>query len=147
MTLEEKIKKINKSPNTAPGQLKPLESVLPNTAVTISDFWKQVVEPMLPDYDTMKKWHNLLIDYVEKMPDPIVFMIRKGNEESRDYMETVPADALRRGFLTKTTDGYWFVYNDNDFATYMLSMVLDGDIINSIDAAELLSYLKKPNSI
>ena len=67
MTLEEKIKKINKSPNTVPGQLKPLESVLPNTAVTISDFWKQVVEPMLPDYDTMKKWHNLLIDYVEKM--------------------------------------------------------------------------------
>ncbi len=147
MTLEEKIKKINKIPHHFHGKLKPLGSVSPTHASTIAEFWRQVVDPMLPDYDTMKKWHKLLIDYVDKMPDPVVFMIRKGNEESREYMETVPADALRRGFLTKTTEGYWFVYNDNDFATYMLSMVLDGDVIDSIDAAELLSYLQTPNSI
>ena len=149
MTLEEKIKKINK-----PTKLSKLVPLSTDSAETIAEFWERVVDtPLskdglrLPDYDTMKKWHELLIDYVEKMPDPIVFMIRKGNEESKEYMETVPADALRRGFLTKTDADYWFVYNDNDFATYMLAMVLDDDIIHTLTPNELLNYLKTPNSI
>ena len=140
MTLEEKIKKINIAP--AASKLTALDS---GTSVTIKEFWEKVVEPLLPDYNTMKKWHELLIEYVSFAD--AVFMIRKGNEESKSYMETVPADALRRGFLTKTDAGYWFAYNDNDFATYMLAMVLDGDIIDTLSAKELLTYLKTPDSI
>lgn len=139
MTIADKIKKINKAPCTS--QLKILKN---GSAIDIATFWENVIEPLLPDYDVMKKWHELLITYIS-LPDA-VFMIRKGNEESKQYMETVPADALRRGFLTKTDAGYQFTYNDNDFATYMLAMVLDGDIIDTLSANDLKSYLKTPDA-
>ena len=142
MLLEEKIKKINKKPLVGSSKLVPL---LSDSAVTIKEFWEKVVEPLLPDYKTMELWHKLLIEYVS-LPDT-VFMIRKGNEESKQYVESVPADALRRGFLTKTNMGYDFVYNDNDFATYMLAMVLDGDIIGSLTAHDLKTYLQTPDAI
>jgi len=140
MTLKDKILNINKVPGTS--ILKPLHL---DSAKDIQTFWNDVVAPMLPDYDTMKKWHKLFIDYISL--SDAVFMIRKGNEESKHYIESVPADALRRGFLTKTDAGYWFTYNDNDFATYMLAMVLDGDIIDTLTPKELLRYLQTPNSI
>ena len=73
-------------------------------------------------------------------------MLRRAHDEAPAYRETVPADALRRGFLTKTDQSYWFVYNDNAFATYLLAMVLDGDIIDTLKAKDLLTYLKTPNS-
>lgn len=140
MTLEEKILNIHK--NSANSKLKPLDT---NFAKDIQTFWRDVVDPMLPDYDTMKKWHNLLIEYIS-FPEA-VFMLRRAHDESPAYKESVPADALRRGFLTKTDAGYDFVYNDNDFATYMLAMVLDGDIIDTLKSTDLKTYLKKPNSI
>ena len=140
MKLENKIKSIGKIVNTS--KLTPLDT---NSAATIEEFWDKVVGPLLPDYDVMKKWHNLLIDYIS-LPNT-VFMIRKGNEESKKYIETVKADALRRGFLTKTDSDYWFFYNDNDFATYMLAMVLDGDVIDTLTAHELLQYFKTHNAI
>ena len=139
MTIADKIQKINKAPCTS--QLKILKN---GSAIDIATFWENVIEPLLPNYDVMKKWHELLITYIS-LPDA-VFMIRKGNEESKQYMETVPADALRRGFLTKTDAGYEFTYNDNDFATYMLAMVLDGDIIDTLSANDLKSYLKTPDA-
>lgn len=140
MTLEEKILNIQKKPVTS--KLEKLES---GDADTIGEFWNAVVAPMLPDYATMKKWHDLLVEYVS-MPDA-VFMLRRAHDEATAYIENVPADALRRGFLTKTDKGYWFVYNDNAFATYVLAMVLDGDIIDSLKAKDLLNYLQTPNSV
>lgn len=139
MTLEEKILTIHK--NSATSILKPLDT---NFAKDIKTFWRNVVEPMLPDYDTMKKWHNLLVEYIS-FPDA-VFMLRRAHDEAPAYKETVPADALRRGFLTKTDRNYWFVYNDNAFATYILAMVLDRDIIDTLEAKDLLKYLQTPNS-
>ena len=139
MTLEEKIAGIHTIPLTS--KLKKLNN---DSATTIAEFWEKVVEPMLPDYDTIKKWHKLLVEYVA-IPDA-VFMLRRAHDEASAYKETVPADALRRGFLTKTDQGYWFVYNDNAFATYFLSMVLDGDIIDTLKAEDLLEYLQTPNS-
>ena len=139
MTLEEKIARIHTIPHTS--KLKKLNN---DSATTIAEFWKKVVEPMLPDPDTMKKWHKLLVDYVS-IPEA-VFMLRRAHDEAPAYQETVPADALRRGFLTKTDQGYWFVYNDNAFATYFLAMVLDRDIIDTLKAEDLLEYLQTPNS-
>ena len=49
MTIEEKIKGINITPSSS--MLKPLCS---GTAIDIETFWKDVVEPLLPDYKTMK---------------------------------------------------------------------------------------------
>lgn len=139
MTLEEKIAGIHTIPHTS--KLKKLNN---NSATTIAEFWEKVVEPMLPDYATMEKWHNLLVEYVS-IPEA-VFMLRRAHDEAPAYQETVPADALRRGFLTKTDQGYWFVYNDNAFATYLLAMVLDGDVIDTLKAKDLLAYLQTPNS-
>ena len=140
MTLEEKIKSIAVTPSTSK-----LTSLPNGAANDIATFWENVVEPLLPHYDTMKLWHKLLIEYVSF--EDAVFMIRKGNEESEQYKESVPADALRRGFLTKTDAGYDFVYNDNDFATYMLAMVLDNDIIDTLKADDLKTHLKTPDAI
>lgn len=140
MMFEEKIQTINREPEKT--MLIPLAS---DSAETIAEFWEKAIEPLLPDYTTMKKWHELLIKYVSLKGT--VFMIRKGNEESKEYMESVAADALRRGFLTKTNSDFWFFYNDNDFATYMLNMVLDGDIIDTLDEKDLLTYFKTPGSI
>ena len=139
MTIEEKIAGIHTVPLTS--KLRKLDN---NSATTIADFWKNVVEPMLPDYNTMKKWHDVLVEYVS-LPNA-VFMLRRAHDEAPAYIEAVTADALRRGFLTKTDQGYWFVYNDNDFAAYVLAMVLDGDIIDSLEAKDLLAYLQRPNS-
>lgn len=73
-------------------------------------------------------------------------MIRKGNDRSKRYMERVPDDALRRGFLTKTNDGYDFTYNDNDFATYILEMTLNNNIIGKLNENELKNHLTTPNA-
>jgi len=142
MTFDEKIKSINKL--SATSKLVKLEDAGTDSADTIADFWDNIVEPMLPDYDTMKKWHNLLVKYVS-LPET-VFMLRRAHDEAPAYKQTVPADALRRGFLTKTDSKYWFVFNDNAFATYILAMVLDGDVIDTLKAEDLLKYLQTPNS-
>lgn len=139
MTIEEKINKIS-----APSHTSVLKRLDTDSATTIAEFWSNVVEPMLPDYDTMKKWHAMLVEYVS-LPNA-VFMLRRAHDEAPAYIETVPADALRRGFLTKTDKGYWLVYNDNAFATYVLAMVLDRDIIDHLKAEDLLKYLQTPNS-
>lgn len=139
MNFEDAIKQITRNPATS--KLKELKK---DYAVDIATFWKNVIEPLLPDYYVMEKWHQLLINYIS-LKDT-VFMIRKGNDRSKRNMQNVPDDALRRGFLTKTNEGYDFVYNDNDFATYIVEMTLNDDIICELNENDLKNHLKTPNA-
>ena len=84
-------------------------------ADTVKDFWTQFVEPMLPEKEVALAWHNILMKYVSE-PDA-VFVIRAFHNVDV---------AARRGFLTKTNQGYSFFYSDNSFATYIAKMVYDG---------------------
>lgn len=139
MNFEDAIQQITRNPSTS--KLQELNNAY---AEDIETFWENVIEPLLPDYNVMEKWHKLFIKYISL--NNTVFMIRKGNDRSIRYMQRVPNDALRRGFLTKTNDGYDFTYNDNDFATYILEMTLNNNIIYGLNENELKNYLTTPNA-
>lgn len=73
----------------------------------------------------MLKWNDVLMDYV--VQPNAMFAIRNGNTARKfEY------DKLRRGFLTKTSEGYSFFYTDNFHAAYYLKMAMDG-FVPSVD--------------
>ena len=74
------------------------------SAPTIDVFWREFIEPSLPDKDAVLKWFKLLSDYVDQ--DDAVFGLRcYGNWESYKIKDDY---TLRRGFYNLTDKGYSF---------------------------------------
>lgn len=63
---------------------------------TIEDFWNVFVEPNLPCKEIVIEWHKILSKYITRFD--AVLGLRVGNAKENP----------RRGFETKTTDGYSF---------------------------------------
>ena len=83
---------------------------------TVEDFWNNFIVPRLPKKDIVLKMHDTLMKYIE-LPDA-VFPIRY---DAEDYKKL-------RGRITKTNEGYSFVYCDNEHAKYYFQMCYDGKI-------------------
>ena len=91
------------------------------SAPTIDVFWREFIEPSLPDKDAVFKWFKLLSDYVDQ--DDAVFALRcYGNWESYKIKDDY---TLRRGFYNLTDNDYSFFYTDNFFAAYFAKMAVD----------------------
>ncbi len=91
------------------------------SAPTIDVFWRDFIEPSLPDKGAIIKWFKLLNDYVDQ--DDAVFALRcYGNWESYKIKDDY---TLRRGFYNLTDDDYSFFYTDNFFAAYFAKMAVD----------------------
>jgi hypothetical protein len=95
--------------------------IQPGNDQTIDDFWKNFVDPALPDPNTVIKWFRLLSDYVDQ--NDAVFALRcYGNWKS---YKTKDNYTLRRGFYNLTDIDYSFFYTDNFFAAYFAKMAVD----------------------
>lgn len=90
-------------------------------AATIQELWEKVIKRMLPAKEVALAWHKSLMEYVKR---PDAFYVLRGYSSAK---------ALRRGFLSRTDQGYSFVYSDNDHAFYYAKMAMDG-IVASPDA-------------
>ena len=97
-------------------------------ATDIGEFWDNFIEEMMPDPSIALRWHNTLMDYVQRTD--AMFAVRFYNNAPPERY-----DDLRRGFLTKTNDGYSFFYTDNFHAAYFAKMALDGYVPSSKELA------------
>ena len=61
----------------------------------IQSFWSSFVCPLLPQKETVLKWHDVLMEYVRQ--ENAMFAIRAYNTAPKNHY-----DILRRGFLTAT---------------------------------------------
>lgn len=114
---------LNKLANINKPKVTPLSS---GNCETVEDLWNKVIYPLLPAKDVMLRWHKVLMEYV-KSPRAM-FAIRGYNTAQRDSYHQ-----LRRGFLTRTSEGYSFFYTDNFHAAYILKLAMDG-VVPSVDA-------------
>ena len=94
-------------------------------ASTVEELWDKLIISYIPSKEAIIKWHNLLLGYINK--EDATFAIRFFNNTPKDRY-----DDLRRGFLTKTNQGYSFFYTDNFFAAYFQKMAID-NFVPSID--------------
>ena len=95
-----------------------IKSITNGSAATVEQFWDTFIVPHLPDKKIVLRWHETLMEYI-KRPEAM-FAIRGFNSAGKnDY------DTLRRGFLSKTNEGYSFFYTDNFHAAYYLKMAID----------------------
>ncbi len=94
-------------------------------ASTVEELWNNLIVTYLPAKEAIIKWHNFLLNYINKKD--ATFAIRFFNTASKERY-----DDLRRGFLTKTNQDYSFFYTDNFFAAYFKKMAID-NFIPSID--------------
>ena len=121
MTLEEKldaiaktstVKRLNKYPNV-------------ETAKDFDELWKKVIEPNLPDKNTVLEWHNLLMKYIQQ--DNAVFTLRKYGS----------GDNPRRGFLNRVVvkgkELFETFYTDNSVPFYFYSMAKDGFVPDFVE--------------
>ena len=110
MTLEEKLDNIAKTST--------VERLKADTAKDFDELWKKVIEPNLPDKDSVIGWHNLLMQYIQQ--DNAVFTLRC-------YPD-------RRGFLNKVfvhnKESFETFYTDNSVPFYFYSMAKDGFVPN-----------------
>lgn len=93
---------------------------------TVEDLWNKVIYPLLPAKEVMLRWHKVLMEYVKSTS--AMFAIRGYNTAQKDSYHQ-----LRRGFLTRTSEGYSFFYTDNFHAAYILKLAMDG-FVPSVDA-------------
>ena len=90
-----------------------------DTCSSIGELWDKLISQLLPAKEILLLWHKVLMEYVER-PDAM-FVIRGGNNAKKNEY-----GRLRRGFLTRTNQGYSFFYTDNFHAAYFLKMAMDG---------------------
>lgn len=109
---------------------------IPNGSVsTIEEFYDKVVSLNLPKRETVEKWHDLLMKYVED--DEAIFFIRRyATAPNKNWK------LIRRGFLTEYDDGLKYVYCDNYFAHYFYMMVAK-DIVPTYDEFKSTIIAKK----
>ncbi len=127
-----------------------LNTALPNKLIsggfddeqkTIGDFYKNFVEPRLPDPSVVYRWHEALVDYCTNpnYPHHPIFFLRGG----------AVAGNLRRGFLIKAINSdYYYAFSDNYLASYIYKMALDGAYPDDGDELyKLFTEFKDENQI
>ena len=92
----------------------PLKKISNGRAESLEEFWDNFVAEHIPDSITLKKWHRLLIDYVNSI-DPLLVIRGYNVADKGSYGD------LRRGFLTKDIEFSYF-FTDNYFASYFYKM-------------------------
>ena len=130
LTLSDKLAKIN-YPQPAP-----LENGYVNT---IKEFYDTFILQHMFDKDSVLKIHRALLEYV-KMPDA-VFAIRKFFTEAKPERYGM----LRRGWLTRTKQGYSFFYTDNFHAAYYAKLVSDKYPLTAFELLETYKQRKFPS--
>ncbi len=129
LALSDKLERINYP------QIAPLEN---GYASTINEFYDTFILQHMFDKDSVLTVHRALLEYV-KMPDA-VFAIRKFfSEKSERY------GMLRRGWLTRSKQGYSFFYTDNFHAAYYAKLVLDNYPLNTSELLETYKQRKFPS--
>ena len=111
MTLNQYLQNINK--------VSRVPQLPEDTCSSIGELWDKLISRLLPAREILLQWHKVLMEYVER-PDAM-FVIRGGNNAKKNEY-----GRLRRGFLTRTNQGYSFFYTDNFHAAYFLKMAMDG---------------------
>ena len=118
MTIEEKLKNINKTSTISP--LNEYPNV--DKAKDLDELWEKVIEPNLPDKDIVEKWHNILMEYINF--SDAAFSLRTYASPSGN------SPILRRGFLNKVfvsgVESFETFYVDNGFTAYFYAMAKDG---------------------
>lgn len=131
LTLKEKIKHISEP------QLIPITK---NTYETLDDFWDNFIKPLLPQKDTVLKWHAIIKKYVND--DSPVFAIRtyhNWTDKNHNNKE------LRRGFYTIVDNlDYSFFFTDNFFVAYFEKMVLDNYVPEYDEFKEMMKNHQFP---
>ena len=93
-------------------------------AADLEQLWKDIIEPNLPNKETVIKWHEVLKDYIRQ--EDAKFSIRRFGSRTKKEDSSV----LRRGFLNKVFVGkkelFSTFYVDNGFPAYFYSMAKDG---------------------
>lgn len=84
---------------------------------SLEEFYNQVVLINSPKIEIVKKWHDLLLRYVEDT-EAVFFVRRYASAPKKDWTK------IRRGFLTEFDCGLKYVFCDNYFAHYFAMMVL-----------------------
>ena len=109
-------------------------------AKTIKDFYKDFIEPRLPDIQVLEKWNDLLLWYIDQ-PDAIYFY-RGGRTDPM----------CRRGWmnvLKNPTDPSMirYIYDDNNLALYFYKMALDGYCPKQAEFLDFMTVFKDPQNI
>ena len=86
-------------------------------AKTVREYFNTTLKSNMVELDIVKKWHDLLMRYVEDKR--AVFFVRKYASASNKQW-----NLIRRGFETKLSDDFRYVYCDNYFAHYFFVMAI-----------------------
>lgn len=104
-------------------------------AETIDDFYRDFIKDRLPDPDVVRSWHRMLLEYAAT--PGAVFPIRDGNTKNM----------LRRGWLVRVNNEFSYMFADNDLASYIYKMALDGFCPEKKDFFECMTAFKAPADI
>ena len=107
MTLQEKLDTIAKTSTVKSLNIYPDVE----TAKDFDELWEKVIKPNLPSTDIVKKWHKLLMQYIQQ--DNAVFSLRNPYQKDKES---------RRGFLNKVyvcgRESFETFYIDNSVPFY-----------------------------
>jgi len=127
---------------------------------TISDFFDDFINPLLPDTQSVIDWTKLLLNYVKQ--EAPVLAIRNYSQYMKVTNSTNDQDGrlaysngfeigkdnpyvLRRGFLTEfSNSGYKYFFTDNFFTAYFLKMAYDGFVPELSDFVDVLNNQSFP---
>jgi hypothetical protein len=126
MSLKKKLSQIKKTSLLPP--------LVPGKSDDLNALWENVIEPLLPKEDAVRKWHKILMDYVNK-PDAVFFIRAFGSHSKKESSEV-----LRRGFYNTTNYDFSAFYGDNSFPWMFYSLTYD-DFVPS-DANEFEELMK-----
>ena len=120
---------------------------------TIKEFYKDIIEPNLPEKEIVLKWHKLLTSYIQH-DDMIVFIRKyasgKGSDDiitEEDYEKRNNKKKnwnIRRGFLTQLDDGFRYAYVDNFLAHIVYFMAINGFVPEESDFRKYITDFKMP---
>jgi hypothetical protein len=105
------------------------------SAVGVSEFFESVIKDQSSNTTSIRAMHQALMMYV-KRPDVIFFLRRHGSGNREQYVN------LRRGFVTRYSDGSEYVFCDNTFAMTFQSIKCAHLVLQSDDIHRLLSSRK-----
>ena len=104
-------------------------------AATIQTFYDDFIADRLPDPHIVLRWHNVLVAYAGRAG--AIFPVRLGNVTG----------ALRRGWLVNVDDDFSYMFSDNDLASYIYKMALDGYCPKEDEFFEFMTVFKAPADI
>lgn len=115
----------------------PVLNTKPHTSNSVKDFYKNCIEPNMPDVKVVKGWHKLFKKYIDDLE--AVFFIRRyasGKDKDNNW-------DIRRGFLTENNN-VKYVFVDNFFAQYFYAMAYNGFVPEYDDFKSFILNRKIP---